>query len=159
LDASDWLWVWVGTAIAFAVFELVTPVLFFAISFAVGAAIAAVASLVDVGVGVQWGVFVLGTAGSLAVLVPIGRRIAVAEGDDEPEGASRWVGRVAIVLEEIPAGTHATGLVRLERARWRAETVDDHAVPAGTEVEVLSVRGTRLVVAPVHAPRLESGAP
>jgi membrane protein implicated in regulation of membrane protease activity len=158
LDASDWLWVWVGAAAAFTVFELLTPVLFFAISFAVGAALAAVASLVDVSIGGQWGVFLVATAGSLAVLVPVGRRIAHAEGDAEPEGASRWVGRTAVVLEEIPAGAQATGLVQLERTRWRAESIGDHALPVGTEVEVISVRGTRLIVADVHPPRLESGA-
>jgi membrane protein implicated in regulation of membrane protease activity len=157
LDASDWVWVWVGTALAFAVVELITPVLFWAISFTVGAGAAAAASLVGVSIGVQWGVFALGTAGSLAALVPIGLRIAHGESDDEPEGASRWVGRTAVVLEEIPAGAHATGLVRLERARWRAQTIDDTAVPVGAEVEVLSVRGTRLVVASVSPPHLESG--
>jgi membrane protein implicated in regulation of membrane protease activity len=157
LNASDWLWVWIGAAAAFAVVEMVTPFMFFAISFAVGALIAAVGSLVDAGVGVQWAVFVGGSAGALAVLVPIGRRIAHAESDEAPEGASRWVGRVAVVLEEIPAGANATGLVRLERARWRAETADTVAIPVGTEVEVISVRGTRLIVAPVHAPGLESG--
>jgi membrane protein implicated in regulation of membrane protease activity len=141
----------------FAVVEMVTPFMFFAISFAVGAAFAAIAAALDVGTGAQWGLFVGGSAGALAVLVPIGRRIAHAEGDDTPEGASRWVGRTAVVLQDIPAGPHATGLVRLERAQWRAETAADAAIPAGEEVEVISVRGTRLIVAPLNPPRLEAG--
>ena len=158
VDASDWLWVWVGAALAFAVVEMVIPYMFFALSFTVGALVAALLALVDVGTGFQWGGFVIATAVALAVLVPIGLRITHAEGDDTPEGAARRVGRVAVVLEEIPAGTNATGTVRLERAEWRAETPGDVPIPAGTEVEVLSVRGTRLVVAPLHAPRLESGS-
>ena len=149
---NDWLWVWIGAAVVFAVIELVTPVLFFAISFAVGGVLAALGALVDLGVGLQWGLFLLGTAGSLAVLVPIGRRIAMAEGDDSPQGAERWVGHVAIVLEDIPGGPHSTGLVRLERAEWRAETDASGPIPTGTEVEVITVRGTRLVVAPLHPP-------
>jgi membrane protein implicated in regulation of membrane protease activity len=140
------------------VLELVTPVVFWAISFAVGAVVAAVLSLIGGSVGLQWGAFIVASAGALAAFVPIGLRIAHAEGDAEPEGASRWVGRTAVVLEEIPGGPHATGLVRLERAKWRAETLDDGPVPVGTEVEVVSVRGTRLVVASMHPPRLESGA-
>jgi membrane protein implicated in regulation of membrane protease activity len=147
---DDWLWVWIGAAVVFAVIELVTPVLFFAISFAIGAVLAALAALVDLGVGFQWALFLLGTAGSLAVLVPIGRRIARAEGDDEAQGSSRWVGRVAVVLDDIPRGPHATGLVRLERREWRAETDGDEPISEGTEVEVLAVRGTRLVVAPLN---------
>jgi membrane protein implicated in regulation of membrane protease activity len=157
MDGSDWLWPWVGAALGFAVVEMVIPYMFFAISFTIGALAAALTALLDVRVGFQWGLFVLATAVSLAVLVPIGRRITHAEGDDTPEGAARRVGRIATVLEEIPAGTNATGVVQLERARWRAETPDDVPIPAGTEVEVLSVRGTRLVVAPTHAPHLESG--
>ena len=40
MEAGDWVWVWIGAAVAFAVAELVTPFLFFMISFAVGAAAA-----------------------------------------------------------------------------------------------------------------------
>jgi membrane protein implicated in regulation of membrane protease activity len=150
VDADTWLWVWVVAAVVFAFAELVTPFLFFMVSFAVGAVVAAIAAGLDASVGIQWALFVLGSAGSLAVLVPIGRRLARAEGDDIQEGATRWVGRVAVVLEEIPGDPHATGLVRLERARWRAETDADAAIAAGQHVEVTAVRGTRLVVAPLH---------
>jgi len=126
------------------------------ISFAAGAALAAVAALLDASVALQWGVFVLGSAAALLVLVPIGRRLAASESDEAHEGATRQVGRVAVVLEDIPAGTHDTGLVRLERQQWSAETDDDVAIAKGTEVEVIAVRGTRLVVAPVR-PLVEKG--
>jgi len=156
VEASEWLWVWIGAAVVFAVVEMVTPFMFFAISFAVGAGLAAILAALDAGLGIQWGLFVGGSAGALAVLVPIGRRIARSEGDDAPEGASRWVGRTAVVLQDIPSGAHATGLVRLERAQWRAETDAAAAIPAGEEVEVISVRGTRLVVAPLQMPRVDT---
>jgi membrane protein implicated in regulation of membrane protease activity len=45
------------------------------------------------------------------------------------------------------------GRVRVERDEWRAETDSDDPIPLGTEVEVLAVRGTRLVVTPAHASR------
>jgi membrane protein implicated in regulation of membrane protease activity len=157
MEASDWVWVWAGATAVFAVIEMVTPFMFFSISFAVGAGLAAIAAALDASVGLQWGLFVGVTAGALFVLVPIGRRLMRSAGDDSPEGASRWVGRTAIVLQEIPAGSSSTGLVRLERAQWRAETPDGGAIPAGEEVEVISVRGTRLVVAPLKPPRLEPG--
>ena len=149
MESGDWLWIWIGAAVVLAAAELVTPVLFFMISFAAGAALAAVAAALDGGVGIQWALFVLGSAGALAVLVPIGRRLAHAEGDDAQEGATRWVGRTAVVLQDIPAGPSSTGLVRLERAEWRAQTDAGTAIPTGAEVEVISVRGTRLVVAPM----------
>ena len=158
--AGDWVWIWLGVAVAFAFLELVTPFLFFMISFAVGAALAALGALLDASVGIQWALFIVGSAIALALLVPVGRRLAHAgpEGDETPEGAARWIGRTAVVLEAIPAGPHATGLVRLERGKWRAETDAEAGIPVNAEVEVLAVRGTRLVVAPPD-PKLQDSLP
>src|SRR6266511_1477839 len=118
MSATDWVWVWLGAAVFFGFGELVTPFLFF-------------------------------SALALLVFVPIGHRLARGGPVDEAaEGATRWVGRIAVVLEDIPDGPHSTGLVRLERTQWRAETDAGTAIPAGAQVEVLAVRGTRLVVAP-----------
>jgi membrane protein implicated in regulation of membrane protease activity len=100
-------------------------------------------------------VFVAGSAVGLALLVPFGRRMALADSDEAQEGANRWVGRLAVVLEEIPSGAHATGRVRVERDEWRAETDAGIPIQAGEQVEVLAVRGTRLVVAPSNAPDSE----
>lgn len=146
---DEWIWIWLAIAVAFALLELVTPVLFFMISFAVGGAVGAVGALFDIGVGVQWAMFLVGSAGALAVLVPIGRRMASATpaGGETSEGSARWVGRTAVVLEEVPGGPTETGLVRLERGQWRAESATDASIPTGAEVEVIAVRGTRLVVA------------
>ena len=146
------LWVWLAAAVVLAFLELVTPFLFFMISFAAGAALAAIIAAIDGGVMFQWVSFLVVSVGALGVLVPIGHRIARAEGEDAQEGATRWVGRVAYVLEEIPALPHSTGLVRLERVKWRAGTDAGEPVPVGEQVEVIGVRGTRLVVAPVHRP-------
>jgi hypothetical protein len=150
VDPETWRWIWLGGAVVLAIGELVAPGTFFLVSFAIGAAAAAIVAFLDGGAVAQWVVFVGGSAVALALLVPLGRRLARHEGDEAHEGSTRWVGRVGIVLEEIPAGPHATGRVRVERDEWRAETDDDVVIATGTEVEVLGVRGTRLVVAPVH---------
>jgi len=150
MDAGDWLWVWIVAAIVLAIAELVTPFLFFMISFAAGAALATVVAAVGGSVGIQLATFAIGSAAALGILVPIGQRIARAEGDDTQEGATRQVGRMAVVLEDIPANAHSTGLVRLERAKWRAETDAGAPIASGEQVEVIAVRGTRLVVAPLH---------
>ena len=155
MEASDWLWVWIGAAVVFGFLELITPFLFFMISFAAGALLAAVAAALDASVALQWGVFLVGSAAALLVLVPVGRRLATAESDEAHEGAARQIGRVAVVLEEIPGGSRDTGLVRLERQQWRAETDADAPISPGAQVDVISVRGTRLVVAPVAPARHE----
>ena len=148
MDSPEtWRWIWLGVAAGGALGELAIPGTFFVLSFAFGAALAAAVAFVDGELGLQWGVFVVGSGGALAALVPLGRRLAHPTSDEAQEGATRWVGRVGIVLEEIPAAPHATGRVRIERDEWRAETDAGLRIAAGAEVEVLAVRGTRLVVA------------
>jgi membrane protein implicated in regulation of membrane protease activity len=148
MDADTWRWIWLGVAGACAVGELAVPGTFFVLSFAVGAVVAAVVAFLDASAGLQWALFVGVSAASLVLLVPLGRRLASHEGDEAQEGATRWVGRVGVVIEEIPGGPHATGRVRVERDEWRAETDDHVSIPLGAQIEVLAVRGTRLVVAP-----------
>ena len=155
MDAESWLWFWLAAAVLLALAELFTPFLFFMISFAIGAALAALFSFFDAPLVLQWVVFIAGSGAALLVLVPIGHRLAKAEPDDEAEGAQRWVGRTAVVLQSIPGGPHATGLVRLERAEWRAEAPGQAEIEAGQMVRVVEVKGTRLIVVPVGAEPLK----
>jgi len=149
MDSGTWQWVWLGAVLVFLVGELLTIGLFFMISFAIGAAFATIAAFLGFGLVVQWAVFLAGSAVSLAVLVPIGRRAdARTSGDPSGEGALRWVGRLGSVLEEIPGGHNDTGVIRVERDTWRAETGRSVAIPVGTTVRVVEVKGTRLVVVP-----------
>jgi membrane protein implicated in regulation of membrane protease activity len=144
---ETWRWIWLVAVVVFALAEVFTPVLFFMLSFAIGAAAAAVAAFVGGGAVVQWVLFVGVTAASLAALVPLGRRL---EGRDEvhPVGANRWEGRTATVVTEIPAGKHETGLVRIDRETWKAESTNGMGVSAGATVLVARVTGTRLIVSP-----------
>ncbi len=126
---ETWRWIWLVAVVVFALAEVFTPVLFFMGSFAIGAAAAAVAAFAGGGPVIQC------------------RRL---EGRDEihPVGANRWEGRTATVVTEIPAGKHATGMVRLDRETWRAETTNGMGVAAGATVLVTHVTGTRIVVSP-----------
>jgi membrane protein implicated in regulation of membrane protease activity len=144
---ETWRWIWLVAVVVFALAEVFTPVLFFMLSFAIGAGAAAVAAFAGGGAVVQWALFVGVTAISLAALVPLGRRL---EGRDEihPVGANRWEGRTATVVTEIPAGKHETGLVRIDRETWKAESTNGMGVAAGATVLVTDVTGTRLVVSP-----------
>ena len=157
MDSPEtWQWIWLTAAVALALGELVVPGTFFMVSFAIGAALAALASFLGASVLVGWICFVGGTALALAVLVPVGRRLNREMGD-ESVGATRLLNQRAVVLQEIPAGPHATGIVRIEREEWRAEHAGDTAVPAGAEVRVLGVNGTRVVVQLADAPSEEVG--
>jgi membrane protein implicated in regulation of membrane protease activity len=150
MDADAWRWIWLGVAGACTIGELAVPGTFFVLSFAVGALAAALLAFLDVSVGIQWVLFIGGSTAALLLLAPLGRRLAQQVGDEPHEGATRWVGRIGVVTQEIPADPHSTGQVRVERDVWRAETDAGAVIPTDSRVEVLAVRGTRLVVAPVH---------
>jgi membrane protein implicated in regulation of membrane protease activity len=146
---ETWRWIWLIVAVVFAVGELAIPTSFFLVSFAIGAAVASVLAFAGVSVTVEWVAFVAVSAGALLVMRPLARRI---DRDTEPVatvGAHRWVNRVATVLTEIPSGAGETGLVRVEREQWRAESASGASLPAGTTVKVVRVDGTRLVVEPL----------
>lgn len=151
LDSPDtWQWIWLVGAVVLALGELAVPGTFFVVSFALGAAVAALASFLGASVLVGWLCFVAGSGVALAVLVPIGRRMNAAEGGG-PVGATRMHDGRGVVLTTIPAGPNETGIVRVEREEWRAEHEGGTELPVGTEIAVVRVDGTRLVVRPVES--------
>src|SRR4051812_10484556 len=131
LDSPDtWRWIWLMTAAALGIAEAVTPIAFGFLPLALAAALAALLAFAGVALPIEWIVFVLAGAAAYAVLLPVGRRIAHgAPSTAAISGAGRWVGRQAHVLESIPA--QGTGLVRLDRERWRAESGTRRPIPAG----------------------------
>ena len=64
-----------------------------------------------------------------------------------PGGIDRVAGKTAVVLEEIDP-LLGTGLVRIEREEWRAESTDHSKIAKDALVEVVSVSGTRVMVKP-----------
>jgi membrane protein implicated in regulation of membrane protease activity len=157
-SAETWRWIWLFVVVGFALAEVFTPVLFFMLSFAIGAAAASVAAFLGGGAVIQWALFVGVSGVSLAALVPLGRRL---ERRDEvhPVGANRWEGRTATVVTEIPAGKHETGLVRIDRETWKAESTNGMGVATGATVLVTHVAGTRLIVSPWRIDVAPRGAP
>lgn len=157
-----WRWLWLATAIAFALGELVTPAAFFFLPFAAGAFAASLLGFLGVGVAWEWAAFIAVSGSAFAFLWPIGRRLERRVGRSGV-GAHRWVGRQGVALSDIPAEVGATGLVRLEREQWRAESgVSGVAIRQGATVLVSRVHGTRLVVLPLDdgpAPPVEPEAP
>jgi membrane protein implicated in regulation of membrane protease activity len=59
------------------------------------------------------------------------------------------------VLQDIGAGPDGSGLVRVGREDWRAQSLDGSAIAAGAVVRIVEVRGTRVVVHPVSSPALD----
>lgn len=152
LSSPDtWRWIWLGAAVAFTVGEIAVAGSFFLLPFGAGALAAAAVSFVGGAVGLGWLAFVVVSAVCSAVMWPLGRRLD-RSGPRAPIGANRWVGRQGYVLQDIPGELGGTGLIRLDREEWRAESLVGHRIRAGSTVLVSRVDGTRLVVLPVSEP-------
>lgn len=150
-DPDNWRYIWIVVSIAFVVAEIAAVGTFFLLAFGLGAAAAAIAAFAGANLLAQWLVFAVVSTISVALIWPLRRRFN-APGDNPQVGATRFAGREATVLAEIPGGVHETGLVRFDREEWRAETASHSSVPVGAVVRVLSVEGTRLVVEPTDEP-------
>ncbi len=154
MDVSSpdtWRWIFLVVAVAFSVGEIAVAGSFFLLPFAVGALAAALAAFLGLSVVIDWVVFVVVSAGSSAVLWPLGRRLD-NRSPRHAIGANRWVGREARVVRDIPGAAGETGLVRLDREEWRAESLIGVPIPSGSTVLVSRVDGTRLVVLPLEEP-------
>jgi membrane protein implicated in regulation of membrane protease activity len=166
LDAAEtWRWIWLATATAMIVAEVVTPVAFVFLPFALGAFVAALLAFAGASVTVEWSLFAAISLVAFASLWPIGRRLErTAGGGVLPGvGANRLVGKQALVLEPIGGPAHATGLVQVEREKWRAESLTGDAIPAGSVTLVARVDGARVVVSlldlPPHTTEEPGGLP
>jgi len=153
VDSPDfWRWAWLVATLVFAVGEMATAGTFFLLPFALGAGVAAGLAFAGIGLGFEWLAFVVVSGGVFAGLRPLARRLD----RDEPTlgiGAKRLIGEAAVVLEAVPAADQPgaeLGMVRVHREEWRAESVDGGAIPAGSTVKVVEVRGTRVLVHPVR---------
>lgn len=154
MDVSSpetWRWIWLVLAVAFTVGEIAVAGSFFLVPFAIGAVAAAITAFLGAPVPLEWFLFVAVSAASSAVLWPLGRRLD-RRSPRTPIGANRWVGREAFVLRDIPGGPAGTGLIRLDREEWRAESLTGLPIRAGSTVLVSRVDGTRLVVVPLEEP-------
>jgi len=151
IDLDVWPWIWLGTAVVFALVELiVVGGSFILLPFAISAFIAAILAFYDVPVEVQWSVFVFGGAALFAVLFRVAKRFSQQHTTTPGVGADRLVGAVGIVTTAIDSDdTDRKGRVTVGGEVWGALADGDEGIAAGAKVTVLEMRGTRVVVRPV----------
>lgn len=142
MENEIWRWIWVGAAVVFGVGEMMTAG-FFMLPFAIGALAALPLAWLDVHEMIQLTVF-LGV--SVAALLAIQRMVKRSDEHQPAVGANRFMHSSGIVIEAIDRAS-GHGRVRVETENWRA-TTDGDPIPEGTEVRIVEVRGTRLVVEP-----------
>jgi membrane protein implicated in regulation of membrane protease activity len=118
---------------------------FYLAPFALGAAIAAIVSLLGAGAALSAVVFVAASAIVFATLRPLARRHRQLPPSIRT-GAAALIGRPAIVLERI-ANDEGVGCVRIGGEVWTARSYDDdEVIDAGERVEVVEIRGATALV-------------
>jgi membrane protein implicated in regulation of membrane protease activity len=142
MESQDWAVVFLIAGILLAVAELAAPGLVL-LPFGLGAICAAVVGFLGGEPVVQGIVFVVASTGFFFALRPLGRKLNESD-SDKGIGVKRMNGAAGVVLQAITA--NETGMVRVDREEWRAESANGQAIPAGSEVQVVEVKGTRVVV-------------
>ena len=135
---------WFLTALLFLLLELGNPGLLFFISFAFGAFMAGVASLYTEQMVIQWGMLLVAT---VIALLPL-KRWVVRCGTHTPKNGQSNIyaleGKRGLVIKEI--NPNQMGQVTLNGEIWSARTLHDAVMPVGTQVVVLYVKGSHVVV-------------
>lgn len=131
----------------FAVGEIAVAGSFFMLPFAGGALVACVAAFAGASIAIQWLLFVVFSAIGSAALIPLRKKLDRVEPQDGI-GSRRLISQEGVVIDAVPDGPGATGMVRIGREEWRAESEDQRPLSVGTVVRVTSVRGTSVVVRP-----------
>jgi membrane protein implicated in regulation of membrane protease activity len=141
---DGWI-LWVIAACLLGVGEMHTGG-FYLLPFAVGAALAAVVTLLGVGGLLSGVVFIAASGIVVGTLRPVARRHRRLPPSIRT-GAAALVGRPATVLERI-ANDEGVGCVRIEGGEvWTARSyADDEVIDAGERVEVVEIRGATALV-------------
>jgi membrane protein implicated in regulation of membrane protease activity len=120
---------------------------FYLAPFALGAALAAVVSLLGVGAALSAVVFVAVSVLVFLTLRPVAQRHRRLPPSIRT-GAAALVGRRGIVLERI-ANDEGVGCVKIDGEVWTARSyADDEVIDAGQPVEVVEIRGATALVMP-----------
>jgi membrane protein implicated in regulation of membrane protease activity len=151
IDLDVWPWIWLGIAVTFALLELtLVGGTFIILPWAASAFVAAILAFYDVSIEVQWAVFVIGGAAAFAGLYRWAQRFMRENTLAPGVGADRLVGLVGIVTVPISTtDTERRGRVTIDGEIWGAVTESPAEVESGTAVRVVSMKGTRVVVAPI----------
>lgn len=154
-DPAVWGGIWLATAAILGVGEMLSAGTFWLVPFAVAALPAAIVSFLGAPVLVGWLVFLIGAVLSFAAIRPLAKKLDIEVPNIPGIGANRLIGHEAIVTKAIPAGAEAFGMIKAGGELWNAESVNDMALAAGTEVQIVEVKGTRVVVTPAPASGLD----
>lgn len=127
--------IWLIVAIVLVIIEICTAA-FGSICFAIGAAFAALAA--GLGLGLTWQIIIFTVVSLLTFIFlrPVAIRFLNRKSKDVKTNADALTGRKGIVSERIDAIQH-TGRVAIDGDDWKAVSIDGSVIEKGAEVEVV----------------------
>jgi len=147
-DPTAWGGIWLAAAALLGIGEMATAGSFWLAPFAIAAVAAAIVSFLGAPVALGWLVFLAISVLAFLGMRPLARRLDLDVPDQLGIGSNRLIGHVALVVEEIPAGIEVSGMVKAGGETWNAMSATEMALPVGTEVNIVEVKGTRVIVEP-----------
>ena len=138
--------VWLIIAGVCLVIEIMT-VGFLVFWFAVGALFAMITSFFTSNIIIQTAVFVISSTILIFATKPFVKKFANNSSQIKTNVYS-IVGKTAIVTEDINS-INSTGQIKVGGEVWSAIGINDMNITKGSEVEILEVKGVKVVVAPV----------
>ena len=155
-DPILWGGIWFAVAVLLAGGEIASPGTFFLAPFALGAAVAGIASFFGLPVIITFVIFFITSVVAFVAMRPLARKLDLDFPNPTGIGANRLIDHSGVVSTTIPAGGSGTGMVKLGGEEWRAQGRDGMGVPTGTDIRVIAVEGTRVVVEPANDTGLDA---
>ena len=125
-----------------AVIEIITLGLT-TIWFAGGALVAFIASLLGADLAVQIILFIVVSVALMALTRPLA--VNYLKRDRVKTNAESLIGKLGVVKEKVD-NLNAQGIVSVEGQEWTARAIDDEMIPLYAVVEVVEIRGVKLMV-------------
>lgn len=140
MDSLQWFLLFTITSLLLEI--LISPGLFYFLSFSIGAAAAALSAYLGFAVIYQYLIFVGITAVSFLVLTVLIKR--VSKDTLHKSNVYALQGKKGMVTQTI--APCQKGWVKIDGEVWSAASVDDSVIEAGEMVEVISSAGSHLKV-------------
>ena len=136
---------WLIAAGIFFIIEIAT-VGFLIFWLGIGAIFAMITSFITDNIAIQTVVFVLVSS----ILIPLTKPLADKFSGKKTVATNSYslINKHGIVLSDINP-IEGTGLVKVNGETWSAKSESELTIAKGTEVEVLSVEGVKLIVSPI----------
>lgn len=137
--------IWLITSGIFFICEIIT-VGFLVFWLGVGALIAMLVSFFTSNIIVQMSVFVISSGLLIFATRPLVNKIS--KKDVVPTNVYSLIGKKAVVTEDIDWVT-GKGQIKFEGEIWSAKSKEQINIPAGSEVEIVSIEGVKAFVKPL----------